>query len=291
MTANARPGTRAAQRSPKRLSLAMPVRIQSVARALRILDTLTQHPEGLGVGDIAKRLELNVSTTHHLVNTLVDADYVTQLDSGLYQLGHAVSRLYGAYALIQQPEARLLKLLNQLVNSTQETGYLAGWQGDEVVVQAIAEGSQQLRVGGLQPGYRGYTHARAAGKALLACLDPAPLDAYLATHPLERRTAHTLTTPAALKADLRQILRQGFALDQEEFVDGIGCVAAPIFAADGQAVSAFSISAPAWRLTQNFKPFVAAVQEAAKEASAILGYRPGTVRADGARRPRNGKAG
>src|SRR5258708_16065531 len=267
----------------------MPVRIQSVTRALRILDTLTQQPEGLVVGDIAKQLDLNVSTTHHLVNTLVDADYVTQLESGQYQLGHAVTRLYGAYALSQQPEARLLKLLNQLVNSTQETGYLAGWQDGEVVVRAIVEGSQQLRVGGLQPGYRGYTHARAAGKALLACLEPAQLEAYPTTHPMERPTDHTLTRPAALKTELRQIGKQGFALDREEFVDGIGCVAAPIFAADGQAVSAFSISAPAWRLTQNFKPFVAAVQQAAKEASGILGHRPGAAHADGARRPRNAK--
>ena len=256
----------------------MPVRIQSVSRALRILDTLTQNPEGLGVGDIARELGLNVSTTHHLVNTLVDSDYVTQLDTGLYRLGHAVSRMYGAYTVTQQPEARLLKLLNQLVLATQETGYLAGWQDGDVVVQAIVEGSQQLRVGGLQPGYYGYTHARAAGKALLAYLDPARLDAFLTTHPLERRTAHTLTTPAALKADLRQIAKLGFALDQEEFADGIGCAAAPIFSAEGQAMAAFSISAPAWRLNQNLKPFVAAVQQAAQEASAILGYRPANTR-------------
>lgn len=262
----------------------MPVRIQSVSRALRILDTLTRHPEGLGVGDIAKQLELNVSTTHHLVNTLVDAEYVAQLDTGQYRLGHAVSRLYGAYALTQQPEARLLKLLNQLVQATQETGYLAGWQDEDVVVQAIVEGSQQLRVGGLQPGYHGFTHARAAGKALLAYLDPAALDAYLAAHPMERRTAHTLTTPAALKAELRQIVKQGFALDQEEFADGIGCAAAPIFSADGQARAAFSISAPAWRLTQNFEPFVAAVRQAAQEASAILGYRPAAGAAHDLRR-------
>jgi len=262
----------------------MPVQIQSVARALRILDALSQHREGLGVGDLAKQLELNVSTAHHLVNTLVDANYVTQLDSGQYQLGHAVSRLYSAYALIQQPEARLLKILNQLVSSTQETGYLAGWERDEVVVQAIVEGSQQLRVGALRSGYRGYTHARAAGKVLLAYLDRAQLAAYLATHPMERRTAHTLTSPAALKADLRLIIKQGFALDQEEFVEGISCVAAPIFAADGQALAAYSISAPTWRLAQNFKPFVAAVQQAASEASVVLGHQPAVAGAT--RRPR-----
>jgi DNA-binding IclR family transcriptional regulator len=259
----------------------MPVRIQSVSRALRILDTLTQHPEGLGVGDIAKQLELNVSTTHHLVNTLVDANYVTQLDTGQYRLGHAVARLYGSYQLTQQPEARLKTRLNQLVTAIQETGYLAGWQAGDVVIQAIAEGSQQLRVGGLQVGFHGHTHARAAGKALLAYLAPQQLDAYLAAHPMDRLTAHTLTSAAALKAQLQQVVKQGYALDEEEFADGIGCVAAPIFSAEGQAVAAYSISAPAWRLTQNFKPFVAAVKQATQEASAILGYRPGNGRTDG----------
>jgi DNA-binding IclR family transcriptional regulator len=266
----------------------MPVRIQSVSRALRILDTLTQHPQGLGVVDIAKQLHLNVSTTHHLVNTLADANYVSQLDSGHYRLGHAVSRLYGGYRLTQEPEARLTSLLYQLVAAIQETGYLAGWQDDDVVIQSIAEGSQQLRVGGLQVGFRGHAHARAAGKALLAYLTPAELEAYLAAHPMDRLTTHTLAAAPALKANLRQVIRQGYALDEEEFSDGISCVAAPIFSGEGKVVAAYSISAPAWRLHQNFKPLVAAVQKAAKEASVALGYRsrgPRTAhRANGARR-------
>ena len=69
---------------PKAKYQPMPVRIQSVSRALRILDTLTRHPQGAGVVDIAKQLGLNVSTTHHLVNTLVDADYVIQLQMAFY---------------------------------------------------------------------------------------------------------------------------------------------------------------------------------------------------------------
>jgi DNA-binding IclR family transcriptional regulator len=262
----------------------MAVQIQSVARAMRILDTLTQHPEGLGVGDVARHLGLNASTTHHLLHTLIDSDYVLQLDSGLYRLGHAVPRLYEAYRVTQQPEARLLEILNRLVGETQETGYLAGWQDGDVSIQAIVEGSQQLRVGGLRVGYRGYTHTRGAGKALLAYLDPPQLEAYLAAHPMQRRTAHTVASKDALKAQLRQVVKQGFALDEEEFADGVGCVAAPIFSSGGQPRAAYSISAPVWRLMQNFKPYVAAVRQAAQDASSVLGYRPGEGgkgRADG----------
>jgi len=256
----------------------MPVEIQSVTRALRILDTLAQYPDGLGVVEIARQVGLNVSTTHHLVNTLCASHYAGRVDGGAYRLGHAVPRLYGAYLLTEQPEARLLDVLNQLVAATRETGYLVVWQDDDVVIQAIAEGSHQLRVGSLGIGYRGHAHARAAAKALLAYLEPARLDAYLDAHPLDRLTAHTICDKAALKTHLRQIARQGYATDREEFSIGIGCVAAPIFSAAGQAVAALSMSAPEWRLTENFKLYVAAITRSAQEASDILGHHPANGR-------------
>jgi DNA-binding IclR family transcriptional regulator len=259
----------------------MPVQIQSVTRALRILDALAQFPDGLGVVEIARQVGLNVSTTHHLVNTLCASHYAGRVDGGAYRLGHAVPRLYGAYLVTQQPEARLIDVLHQLVSATRETGYLVVWQDEDVVIQAIAEGSHQLRVGSLGVGYRGHAHARAAAKALLAHLEPARLDAYLTAHPLDRLTVHTICEPEALKANLRQIARQGYSTDREEFSIGIGCVAAPIFSATGQAVAALSMSAPEWRLSENFKNYVSAVTRSAQEASAILGYRPADGRSRG----------
>ncbi len=257
----------------------MPVEIQSVTRALRILDTLAQFPNGLGVVEIARQVGLNVSTTHHLVNTLCAGSYAGRVDGGAYRLGHAVPRLYGAYLLTQQPEARLLEVLNGLVSATRETGYLVVWQDEDVVIQAIAEGSHQLRVGSLGVGYRGHAHARAAAKAVLAHLNAAQLDAYLDSHPLDRLTANTICDRAALKTHLRQVARQGYATDYEEFSIGISCLAAPIFSAAGKAVAALSMSAPEWRLTENFKLYVGAVTRSAQEASAILGYRPADGRA------------
>jgi DNA-binding IclR family transcriptional regulator len=267
----------------------MPVEIQSVTRALRILDTLAQFPDGLGVVEIARQVGLNVSTTHHLVNTLCASNYAGRVDGGAYRLGHAVPRLYGAYLLTQQPEARLLEVLNRLVSTTRETGYLVVWRDEDVVIQAIAEGSYQLRVGSLGIGYRGHAHARAAAKALLAHLVPARLEAYLDAHPLDRLTANTICDKNALKIHLRQIARQGYSTDREEFSIGIGCVAAPIFSAAGQAVAALSMSAPEWRLSENFKAYVSAVIRSAQEASAILGYRPANGHASARKVSRKGQ--
>src|ERR671914_819047 len=102
----------------------MPVIVQSVTRALRILDVLAQHPQGLGVAEIAKQADLNVSTAHHLLNTLFVENYVGRLPNGGYCLGHAVSRLYGAYVRTQQPDGRLVEVLHALAGATQETCYL-----------------------------------------------------------------------------------------------------------------------------------------------------------------------
>src|SRR5205085_12398812 len=137
--------------------------------------------------------------TDPVVTPVCAGNCAGRVDGGAYRLGHAGPRLYGAYLVTQQPDARLIGLLNRLVSATLETGYLVVWQDDDVVIQAIAEGSYQLRVGSLGIGYRGHAHARAAAKALLAHLEPARLEAYLDSHPLDRLTIHTICDKAALK--------------------------------------------------------------------------------------------
>ena len=251
----------------------MPVLVQSVTRALLILDTLAGNTTGLSVKDIAARLGLNVSTTHHLVNTLDDRHYVFRLANGTYGLGAAIPRLYGAFLRTAQPNARLLEIVQGLAKTTQETTYTCLWQNDEIVIQDIIEGSQALRVGGLHVGFTGYAHARASGKILLAQLSEEALDRYLATHPLTARTPNTITTREKLKAHLKLVARQGYALDHEEFAEGVCCVAAPVYSANGQAVAALSVSVPAGRFAENEAALINAVVLAAREASTALGFK------------------
>ena len=250
----------------------MPALIQSVTRALTILDTLAQHPNGLSVREIAEKVELNVSTTHHLVSTLEAQNYIFRLANSTYGLGPAVPRLYNAYLHTHRVDERLQAALNALVKRTRETTYLVTWQNGDILIQAIVEGSQPLRVGGLQVGFSGYSHARAGGKALLAYLSEQELDDYLAVHPMKRLTPNTLHTREGLKTHLKAVVKQGYALDKEEFTEGVGCVAAPIFSADGKAVAALSVSAPAGRLNENQADLIEAVTQASREASALLGF-------------------
>jgi DNA-binding IclR family transcriptional regulator len=252
----------------------MPVIIQSVTRALQIIEVLAQYPEGLSVREIANKVNLNVSTTHHLVNTLEAKNYVATLPDGVYSLGVAIPSLYSAFLAGFQPDVRLLEVLNNLARITRETSYINTWQNDEVVIQAIVESPQALRIGGLYVGYRGYNHARAGGKALLAYLSHEQLDYYLTTHPLISLTPNTINNAEIFKAHLQLVAQQGYAIDREEFAEGVCCIAAPVLLADGKAVAAVSVSVPAQRFAENEAQLISAVTQAARDASTILNFRP-----------------
>jgi DNA-binding IclR family transcriptional regulator len=255
----------------------MPVLIQSVRRALHILEVLTRQPEGLSVKEIARRVGLNVSTTHHLVNTLEAENYISWLPSGVCGLGLAIPKLYGAFLQAFQPNAHLLEILNNLARNTRETSYITTWQNSDIVMQAIVESPQALRIGGLYVGYQGFAHARASGKALLAYLSEAQLNAYLEKYPPTPLTSSTFHDPAALKAHLKIIARQGYAVDSEEFAPGVCCVAAPVILPDGQVMSALSVSAPAQRFAENKQQLILAVTQAAHDAAALLGLSPAST--------------
>ncbi len=247
--------------------------IQSVTRALNILKVLTDRPDGLTVKAIAAEVGLNVGTTHHLVNTLEAENYVVRLPNGTYGLGLAIPNLYRSFLQSFKPDARLLEALKALAKTTRETTYISTWQNGDVVIQDIVEGSQALRVGGLHVGFVGNAHARASGKVMLAYLDEEHLDNYLSAHPMTALTPNTLHTAKKLKTHLQSIVQQGYAFDHEEFAEGVCCIAAPIFRAKGEPpMAALSISVPAWRLTQNEKELVCAVVDAARAASAAIGY-------------------
>lgn len=247
--------------------------IQSVSRALFILNILAAHPHGLTIKEIVGITNLNVSTIYHLVNTLKAEGYIVGVDNGTYRLGGAIPRLYSAFVATIQPDERLLDALRTLATVTRETTYVGAWQNGEVIIQAIVEGSQALRVGGLQVGYGGHTYARASGKLLLAYLDGQELDKYLANHSLAPLTRYTVRTEEDLRNQLEQIRVRGYAIDREEFAADVCCVAAPVFSAEGKPVAALTVSAPTWRFMQNEQELVSLVAQAAHDVSTGLGFR------------------
>ena len=139
-------------------------------------------------------------------------------------------------------------VLRQLVADIGESCNLTALSGAEVIYLDRVESAFPLRME-LRPGTRVPIHCSASGKLFLAHLSPARRASILDGLPLTRHTATTLTDRAALESELEQILRQGYATDAEEFVDGLVCVAVPVMAGGRRQVrSAVALQAPSARI-------------------------------------------
>lgn len=238
-------------------------KIRSVSRATAILQHVARDPSGTRATEVATALDLPLPTAYHLLHTLTAEGFLSKLADRRYQLGPKIGLLAEAFSAQMSAPERLLECVRTLAEQTGETAYLSAWRGGQAVVLSVVEGSRAVRVSGIHLGSGGNAHARASGKAMLAFAPPGTLEDYLRTHQLTACTPRTITSQQALRQEVKQIRRRGYALDQEEFVEGVGCVSAPI--ADGSM--AVTVSAPIEQLRRRRRELVAAVLAAIAEAT------------------------
>lgn len=208
-------------------------------------------------------MELPLPTAYHLLNTLTAEGLLTKLKDRRYRLGPKIGLLAEAFAAQMAAPERLLQCVRALAERTGETAYLSDWRDGEVMVLSFVEGRRAVRVSGVHIGSGGQAHARASGKAMLAALPPAELDEYLGGRRLHACTDRTITSKQVLRDELERIRLQGHAIDDEEFVEGVGCVGAPV--ADGRI--ALAVSAPIGEFRKHRSELVAAVTAIAADAA------------------------
>ena len=245
--------------------------VQSVDRALTVLDILAQHGE-LGVTEIAARLDVHKSTAFRLVGALEQHRLVEQLgERGKYRLGFGIVRLAGAttarldLARESQPSCR------RLAGEINETVNIAVMDYGSAVNISQEQGSAAVTVQNWI-GKRTPLHATSSGKVLLAWADVGALTALLEAG-LERYTPATIADPAALRAELDRIRQRGWAGAAEELETGLNAVAVPIRGVGGSVVAAVSASGPSYRLgAESFPEIAKKLQATADEISSQLGY-------------------
>jgi IclR family KDG regulon transcriptional repressor len=246
--------------------------IQAVDHSLKLVDVLAASDQARGVTELSGELRLAKSTVHRLLQTFVSRNYVVQDPaSGRYHLGLKFlelgvlvsSRL--SIVMIARPH------LQRLMEATNETVHLGLLEGHEVVYADKIECSQTIRMYS-RVGRRSPLHCTALGKVLLAAQPEATLRDVLRAG-LAPHTARTLTTARALRAELRQVQAQGYAVDNEEFEDGLRCLAAPVWDHTETVGASMGIAGPAARIHPGRMPeLIKLVQEAAAAISTALGY-------------------
>jgi IclR family KDG regulon transcriptional repressor len=228
---------------------------------------------GASAAELSRRLGLHRMTLHRFLSKLMRRGYLELVEGtdhhriGVKALELASSTMEGLP--LRDIGAPLVEELNWQTRETVRTVVLD--QGEVVTVDRLEIDhpiTLRTQIGARRPAYCSTT-----GKAMLAFLSEAVVDAILARG-MPRRTIRTITTPLGYKRQLQEVRRCGYSVEDEEFMDGIRCVAAPVFDLIGRVAGAISPSAPTMRVDlPTLEPMAVSVVEDARFLSHQLGYR------------------
>lgn len=215
---------------------ARPTLINSVVRALNLLDAVGEAACPMSAKRLTRITGLPPSTVYHLLRTLAHEGYLRRTVEG-YILGDQVDVLIGSRASAASAR-RCRQVLQQLHDEIGAAAYLCLFDDGEIQVVEIVDSPAAPRTD-LWVGIHDAAHATAMGKAVLAALPEAARRAYVQTHPMADLTPRTVTSRRVLLRDLAASL--AVRVDQEEYALGTVCLAAPVPSADWAAAIAVSV--------------------------------------------------
>lgn len=204
-----------------------PTLIQSVQRALRLLEVIGEREGRATAKEIARAARLPLPTTYHLLRTCTHEGWLQRLDDGTYVLGHRFDVVH-SHGRAARGVALARPALEWLRDETGSAVYLARYRDGEVVIVEIVDSPKAPRID-LWVGIHDAAHATAIGKSILAQLHPDERAGYLSQHPLVDLTPRTVVDGRRLRLPPAD----GIAVDEEEYALGVACLAAPVASAEG----------------------------------------------------------
>ncbi len=223
--------------------------VQSLSRALKLLNALSYHGSGLSLSEVAQEVGLPNSTAHRLLTTLQNERYVRfDNERSVWLIGVQAFRVGSAFVRSRDLVTIARPYMRRLMEQSGETVNLGIADRGEVVYLAQVECHKMMRaIAG--PGGRARTHCSGVGKAILSSLPGEAARKMLQGRELTRETTHTHTTIDDLFKDLDLCAQRGYAIDDEENAIGLRCVASTIFDEHGEPLGAISVSGPSARVT------------------------------------------
>jgi DNA-binding IclR family transcriptional regulator len=246
----------------------------AVERALSMLETVAQEPDGLSNAEISRKLEIPKSSASYILRTLEAQGYLNRdANSGKYRVGLKILSLSrGALSGIDVREVAL-PIMRHLVEKTGLTCHLAILDGPEAVYIEKVEPPGFIRMD-TWVGRRMRVHATSVGKSLVAFVPQGQLEKIVAERAMERRTPKTITTLPKLLKELEKVRSQGYAVDDEENNLGARCVGAPVFNQQGAIEASVGLSGTINQVNSQTMPRILdALKDAARHVSMQLGYR------------------
>jgi IclR family KDG regulon transcriptional repressor len=246
--------------------------IKSVEKAFHIIELMAQEKRFIGVTEISKKLNINKSTVHAILNTLIKKGYFEQEpETGKYKLGIAFAVIANSALDSIDIRNKAKPIIRKLSEQVNETVHMVILRQGRVVYIEKQESLQSMRIhteiGKSQP-----CHCTGVGKVMLAWMDPEDRRKIVLEHGLAKKTVNTITDEKILQKHLEEIRQKGYAIDDEENEEGLRCVAAPIRDYSGKVIAAISIAGPTTRLTMdNMENMAELVVKAALEISKELG--------------------
>jgi IclR family acetate operon transcriptional repressor len=250
--------------------------VQSVDRALLIIETLAEDDEGYRLTDLAVRTGLSPSTVHRLLTTLEKRRFVQfDREESMWHIGAQSFAVGSTFVRRRNFVAQALPHLRKLRDQTRETANLAVVDDGAMVVLTRVESREIMwsvtKVGGRVPMV-----ASGLGKALLSTYSEQDVFAIIQREGMPRLTSRSIVRAGELCKSLHDIRQQGYSVDDEEALIGLRCVSAVVYDDCSEPLAAISVSGKASRVSNDRLPVLGKlVQEVAAELTrALSGARP-----------------
>lgn len=248
--------------------------VQSLERALNILNKLSEFPDGLQIARLSEYVGLTKSTVHRLLATLVNMNYVEKNpETDKYKIGLQVLFLSRNILNNNDIVNTAKPFLEKISKDVNETVHLCIQDHEDIVYIDKIECTQAIRMYS-RIGSRAPMYSTAVGKVLFSGMDQATIEEMVANIEFIPKTPNTITSKVAFLEEIEQVRNQGYALDNAENQEGLQCIAAPIFDHKGKIIASFSISGPSNRVTMELiqESLIDKMRDYSLQISRNLGY-------------------
>ena len=255
------------------------MKLNTIGKAIAILETIRTAKHPLSIKEIADVLELNKSSLHHHIKSLKEFGYLQQdPTSRKYDVGLNLVRVGQAYLQRLDVRERGHALLEELSKQLNETVHMLVLDHNEAVYVDKVDVNHQP--GALQCssyiGLRTDVYSTASGKVLLSNLEQGSLDNILQNLQMQQITPYTLQTVKELEQDILLTKQRGYALDLQEHALGLQCIAVPVLNLHSQCVAAISVSCPITTISKTMleHEILEKLTETSRKLSTSMGYIP-----------------